>query len=268
MSRTPDLSPWYHHDFDPIAIRIGELALPWYWLVYVAGWFWCAWIAKRCDRGVILVHDKENLRLARDEFLLWGWVAMICGSRIGYILIYNLQFYREHPDQILALWNGGMSFHGGFLGVAMAALIVGRRRGLSGFFLTDPIALAVPWILALGRLANFANGELAGRVTTVPWAIVFRAPFDGAPRHPSQLYEAVSEGLIVGLILFWKRRLWLQTPGLMSFAFTGLYAAARFFVEFTRQPDPQIGLVVGLSMGQWLCLGMIAFAIYGVRRRD
>ena len=267
MANGPDLSPWYHHNLDPIALSIGSVNLPWYWLVYVAGWFWCAWIAKRCDRGAITIHDKANLRLARDEFLLWGWIGLICGARLVYVVIYNPAHYISHPDQLWALWNGGMSFHGGFLGVALAAMIVARRRGISVYILTDPIALAVPWILFLGRIANFANGELAGRVSTLPWAVVFPAPFDGAPRHPSQIYEALIEGLLVGFVLFVKRRAWLQKPGLLSFAFTGLYAAARFFVEFTREPDPQIGLITGLTMGQWLCLGMMTLAIIGIRRR-
>ena len=268
MAHDPDLSQWHHHNLDPIAISMGDIDLPWYWLVYVAGWFWCAWVAKRCDRGASTVHDKANLKLARDEFLLWGWVGLIFGARLAYIIIYHPAFYASHPDQLLALWNGGMSFHGGFLGVAAAALIVARRRGISIYILTDPIALAVPWILALGRLANFANGELAGRISTLPWAVVFPAPFDGAPRHPSQIYEALSEGILVGIILFVKRREWLQQPGLLSFAFTGLYAAARFFVEFTREPDAQIGLMAGLSMGQWLCLAMMTLAIAGIRHRQ
>ena len=268
MNNTPDLSQWYQHNFDPIAFRFGDISLPWYWLVYVLGWFWCAWVAKRCDREAVTHHDRASLASARDEFLLWGWVAMIIGARMAYIVVYNLQFFVSHPDQLMAIWNGGMSFHGGFVGVALAAMLIARRRGISIYLLTDPLALAIPWVLALGRFANFANGELAGRVSTLPWAVVFPAPFDGAPRHPSQIYEALGEGVFVGLILLMKRGDWLPKSGMMSFAFTGLYAAVRFFVEFTREPDAQLGMLAGFTMGQWLCLSMMVIAIIGMRKRQ
>jgi phosphatidylglycerol:prolipoprotein diacylglycerol transferase len=128
------------------------------------------------------------------------------------------------------------------------------------------VAQAVPWILVFGRMANFANGELVGRVSTLPWAVVFPMPFDGAPRHPSQVYEALGEGLLLGVFMYWYRHQLLSRRGYASFTFTGFYAAIRFFVEFTREPDPQIGLIFGLSMGQYLCLAMMIFAIYGVKK--
>lgn len=262
----PDLTNWYHHDLDPIALRLGDIVIPWYWLVYVGGWFWCAWITRKCEPNLPATVNKSELRGAQDAFLLWGWIALLLGARFFYIGFYNFDYYLARPDQVFALWNGGMSFHGGFLGVALSAWIISRSRQISIYTLTDPIALAIPWILMLGRLANFANGELPGRMSTVPWAVVFPAPFDGAPRHPSQLYEAAAEGLLVGLILFSQRSTLLKTSGCASLAFTGLYAAARFFVEFTREPDPQIGFIMGLTMGQWLCMAMMILAIAGIKR--
>ena len=253
----PDLSQWYHHDLDPIAFRIGEASLPWYWLVYLTGWLAVAWALDATESLMAKPADRS----ARSSFLLWGWLGIILGSRLFYVIVYNPSYYLEHPDQIIALWNGGMSFHGGFLGVTIAAICVARKHHLSFFSLTDPVALCIPWILALGRVANFINGELPGRVSNVPWAVVFPAPFDGAPRHPSQLYEALLEGVVVGTALFIFRKKLLSSPGAASLAFTAYYAAARFIVEFTREPDPQIGLLAGLTLGQWLCAGMIMLAI-------
>ena len=263
---SPDLTSWYHHNLNPIAFSFGDVHIPWYWLVYICGWFWCAWVMRRVSiLNNAVAPTETNLEIV-DSFLLWGWISLLVGARLTYILVYNPSHYLAHPDQVLALWNGGMSFHGGFIGVVIAAWVISRKFHISIFTLTDPIALATPIVLAFGRLANFANGELPGRISTVPWAVVFPAPFDGAPRHPSQLYEALGEGVLVAIILFAARRTLLKHPGYMSFAFTGLYAAARFFIEFTREPDPQLGLIAGFSMGQWLCAAMMVIAIVGARR--
>jgi phosphatidylglycerol:prolipoprotein diacylglycerol transferase len=251
------LEQWYHHQLDPIALQVGDAALPWYWLVYLFGWF-AVYGSLRYTKPFM---TKPADQTAQQDFLLWGWLGIIIGSRLMYVLIYNPLHYLEHPTQVIALWNGGMSFHGGFLGIIAAAIYVSKKRDVDFFSLTDPVAFCIPWILALGRLANFVNGELPGRISTVPWAVVFPAPFDGAPRHPSQLYEAILEGIAVGSVLWLSRRKLLSRPGAMSLAFTAYYAAARFVVEFTREPDPQIGLILGLTMGQWLCLGMIVLAI-------
>lgn len=262
----PDLSQWYNHSLDPIAFRVGLVSIPWYWLVYVVGWFWCAYILKKTSREVAGNGDDVHLAACQSDFLLWGWIALILGSRLAYILFYNPIYYLQNPSEVLALWNGGMSFHGGFVGVAIAAWVVSRMRGVSLFALTDPVALAVPWILAFGRMANFANGELVGRISTVPWAVVFPSPFDGAPRHPSQIYEALLEGLLLGVLLFYNRHQLLSRRGYASYAFTGFYAAIRFFVEFTREPDSQLGFILGLTMGQYLCLTMMLFAIAGIKK--
>lgn len=254
---SPDLSPWYHHKLDPIAIRIGTAVLPWYWLVYLMGWMSAAWTLKATRP--LMPHSADDH--AQRDFLLWGWIGLIFGSRLMYVVAYNPEHFLNHPDQILALWNGGMSFHGGFLGLIAAAYGVARKHHISIFSLTDPVALCIPWILGLGRIANFVNGELPGRISEVPWAVVFPAPFDGAPRHPSQLYEAVLEGFLVGLILFSTRKKLLIKPGAMSLAFTAYYATARFIAEYTREPDPQLGYLSGLTMGQWLCIGMLLLAL-------
>jgi phosphatidylglycerol:prolipoprotein diacylglycerol transferase len=259
---TLDLSQWYHHDLNPIAIQWGTVFIPWYWLVYVAGWFWCVWVFKKTKPLMTESADDQS----QSDFLLWGWIALIVGARIVYIVFYNFNYFVEHPDQIFSIWNGGMSFHGGFLAIALTALLISHKKHISVYSLTDPVAMGIPLILALGRLANFANGELPGRISTVPWAVVFPAPFDGAPRHPSQLYEAVFEGVLVGLLLFFNRRRLLAQPGATSLAFTAFYAAGRFIVEFTREPDPQIGLIWGLSMGQWLCVVMLLAAIIAAMR--
>lgn len=252
----PDLSHWYHHNLNPFAVVWGDIRIPWYWLVYVAGWFWCAWSFAKTKSLIKKPADDQTIH----DFLLWGWISLLLGARIIYVLFYNPEYFIRHPDQLASLWNGGMSFHGGFLGIAISALVIARYRKTSLFALTDPVALAIPWILMLGRIANFLNGELPGRISSVAWAVVFPPPYDSEPRHPSQLYEAFAEGLVVGLILFCFRRRLLRTPGMASVAFTASYAMARFMVEFTREPDPQLGLLLGLSMGQWLCVVMMITA--------
>jgi phosphatidylglycerol---prolipoprotein diacylglyceryl transferase len=262
-----DLSRWYHHDLNPIAFTVGSWGLPWYWITYVLGWVVCAWFCYRYDRKVVGFIDRTQLFAARDEFLLWGWVGLMTGARLAYIVVYNPNWYWNHPAEIPALWNGGMSFHGGFVGIILAAYVVSRRRNIDFYLLTDPVAVIIPWILIIGRVSNFLNGELPGRVTTVPWAVVFPPPFDGAPRHPSQLYEAVTEGLVVGLILLLARKKWSLRPGLLSLGFTGMYAGARFLTEFTREPDPQIGLIAGFTIGQWLCVGMMLLVVYTLTYR-
>lgn len=259
------LENWYHHNLNPFAFSINGVAIPWYWLVYVAGWFWCDYIGRKTLLAPTTSNEQTSINAkAFHSFMLWGWIGMLVGARLGYIFLYNLQYYLHQPDQIFAIWNGGMSFHGGLIGVAIAALATSRQRGISIFALTDPIATAMPPVIFLGRLANFLNGELPGRLSTAPWAVVFPAPYDEAPRHPSQLYEACAEGLVVGLVLLYLKGRLTAKPGALSFAFLGLYSIARFFVEFTREPDPQLGLIHGLSMGQWLSMLALSAAIIGL----
>lgn len=262
MTQPIHLDQWYQHNLNPIAFSIGDTHVPWYWLVYVVGWFWCDYAGKKWIQSSSPRSETETLLKAFTHFMLLGWLLLILGARLGYVVFYNLSYYVENPDQILAVWNGGMSFHGGFVGLVIAAVISSKRYKQSIFSLTDPIALTVPIVLFFGRIANFINGELPGRVTTVPWAVVFPSPYNDTPRHPSTIYEALLEGLAISLILFTTRRALAAKPGHLSLAFVALYAAARFIAEFFRAPDPQIGFIYYLTLGQWLSIGMLLLAGY------
>ena len=244
---------------DPVLIEIGPFAIRWYALAYVfsilLGW--------RYTR-VLAAQKLSPLTPAMlDDFVSWAVLGIVLGGRIGYVVFYNAAFYAEHPAQALALWRGGMSFHGGLIGVIIAMAFFARARGLRFFHLADAIAAATPIGLFFGRLANFINGELFGRETEVPWGMVF--PGSGPnPRHPSQLYEAALEGLLLFAILavVAGRFQGLRRPGLISGLFLTGYALCRLTVEFVRQPDQQLGFLVGgATMGQLLSLPMLAFGI-------
>ncbi|MGK9234443.1 prolipoprotein diacylglyceryl transferase [Inquilinus limosus] len=245
--------------FDPVALQIGPVAIRWYALAYIAGfllgWRYALWLTRRTT----LPPD----RLALDDFLTWAVVGTILGGRLGYVLFYNLDEYLKEPLSILEIWHGGMSFHGGFLGVTAAIILFAWRRGFSPLLLGDVVAAAAPIGLFFGRIANFVNGELWGRVTDVPWGMVF--PNAGPePRHPSQLYEAGLEGLLLFLILLplaANPRIRAK-PGLVLGVFAIGYGLSRFLVEFVRQPDAQLGFLwLGATMGQLLSLPMIAAGI-------
>ena len=236
---------------NPVAISIGPFAIRWYALAYIVGlllgWRYCLALASRPPG----LAD----RLAVDDFLVWATLGVVLGGRIGYILFYNLEFYYDHPLQMLYLWHGGMSFHGGFIGVTLAMILFTRLRKIPFFGFADIIAPAVPIGLFFGRIANFINGELYGRPTTVPWAMIF--PHGGpVPRHPSQLYEACLEGIVLFLFLFFaERRGARRRPGILTGYFLSGYAVARIIGEFFRQPDPQIGyLIFGSTEGQLLSI--------------
>lgn len=248
-------------DISPIAFEIGPLVVRWYALAYVAGILvaqrYISWLNGRLLNPIL--SEK-----ARDDLVLYGVVGIILGGRIGYVLFYNLPYYLDNPADMLQVWHGGMSFHGGLLGVLIAFYFFARRFKLRWLQLMDLLAAATPIGLFLGRLANFVNGELYGRVTTAPWGMVF--PHGGPmPRHPSQLYEAGLEGLILGLVLWFlaTRTRALQSRGIIGGVFIGGYGLSRFIVEFFREPDIQLGtFTFGLSMGQLLCLPMIAFGAW------
>lgn len=249
---------------DPVLIELGPLAIRWYALAYVVGLI-AGW------RYVVLLNRRRSGALTDlqvDDLLVWVTFGVILGGRIGYVLFYNLPLYLERPLAALRVWEGGMSFHGGLIGVIAAALIYARRRGVRFFALMDLLAATTPIGLFLGRLANFVNGELYGRPTDVPWAMVF--PTGGPePRHPSQLYEAALEGLLLFALLNWLawRTDALKRPGLLSGVFLLGYAAARAFAELFRTPDAQIGFLAGGStMGQWLSAPMLAIGLYLVWR--
>ena len=258
--------------FDPIAISIGPFAIRWYALAYIVG-IVLGWIyARKILRNEKFWGGPAPITVAQfDDYVLWVTLGIILGGRTGYVLFYNLPHFIAHPLEIFQLWQGGMSFHGGFLGCVVAVLLFGRRNKVPVLSLGD-VTCAVGTIgLLLGRLANFINSELWGRVTDVPWAFVF--PTGGPlPRHPSQLYEAALEGVLLFVVLtLMIRRGALHRPGLIVGTFAIVYGLARIFSEFFREPDPQLGFLWGgLTMGMLLSLPMIAagvaFVLWAVRR--
>ena len=250
-------------DISPIAFEIGPLAVRWYALAYVAGILLAqriiGWVDDRSGNPILT-------KQAREDMILHAVIGIILGGRFGYVMFYNYDYYIDNLDEVLHIWQGGMSFHGGLLGVLVAFWLFARRFKLRWLQLMDRIAVATPIGLFLGRLANFVNGELYGRVTDAPWGIIF--PHGGPlPRHPSQLYEAGLEGLVLGLVLFFlaTRTRALNYIGTTSGVFVLGYALARFTVEFVREPDVQLGfLSLGLTMGQWLCLPMAAVGLWAI----
>ena len=241
------------HSINPLAIDWGWLVLPWYWLIYFFGFLWILWSTHYLRRTLKIKLSPKDL----SDYLQWGWISMFLGARIVYILFYNLDFFLHNPSFIPKIWLGGMSFHGALLGVVTSILLVAKVKKHNFFLFSDILAVTVPFVLIFGRIANFINGELVGRVTDVPWAIIFPR-FGTSPRHPSQLYEALTEGLITFIILWTIRGRVKLNPGLTSSLFLILYGGFRFIVEYFRLPDPQLGIIVfGLSMGQLMCLLMI-----------
>jgi len=246
-------------DIDPIIFRIGPLAVRWYGMMYLLG-FVAAWfIIRRLVRQRSLALNAEGL----SDLLFYGILGVILGGRLGYVLFYNPTFYLRHPLSAFAVWEGGMSFHGGLIGVVVAAVLFCRRRRLPILLTGDILVTAASVGLGLGRIGNFINGELWGRVTDLPWGMVF--PGAGPdPRHPSQLYEAVLEGAVLFTVLWilHRRRV---TAGVPFFTFFLLYGSFRFFVEFFRQPDAHLGFLWGgATMGQLLSLPMILAGLGGL----
>lgn len=255
---------------DPVLIEIGPLAIRWYALAYVAGIFIGWWLLKRLsDKSTPPLLNQKAL----DDIMLYAIFGIILGGRLGYVLFYNLPFYLEHPMMALQIWKGGMSFHGGLLGMILAMLLFCRRFEIPFLKLTDLLAVCAPIGLFFGRIANFINGELWGRASDVPWAMVF--PTGGAvPRHPSQLYEAALEGallfiIMLSLVSLTRAR---EKTGMLSGLFLLGYGAARAFVEQFREPDEQVGFLwQGVTMGQLLSTPMIVgglfLVLYALRKR-
>ena len=258
-----------HPQFDPVAVHLGPLAVRWYGLMYLVGFalFW--WVGRRriAARPEGVWREKDL-----DDALFYGILGTIIGGRLGYVFFYKLGEYLAEPWRMLFVWEGGMSFHGGLIGVIFAMWLFARSRKQDWLAITDFIAPLVPIGLGAGRLGNFINAELWGRPTNVPWAMVF-PNVDALPRHPSQLYELALEGIALFVILSWfsaKPR----PRGAVSGLFLMCYGCFRFAVEFTRQPDSYLGLLaLGLTMGQWLSIPMIAAGAallkwaYGQQRR-
>jgi phosphatidylglycerol---prolipoprotein diacylglyceryl transferase len=246
-------------NIDPVALSLGPFQIRWYALAYLAGFLLGWYYARR----LIMKDEGKGLRptlLDIDDYLPFAVLGVILGGRIGYILFYQAGHYLSHPLEILQVWNGGMSFHGGVLGVIISIIAYAKIKQIPVLRLGDLFAVCCTFGLFFGRMANFINGELFGRVTNVPWAMVF--PDGGAePRHPSQIYEALLEGVVLFLVLRFliNKESIRSKPGIVAGAFLIGYGLIRIFIEFFREPDWHLGFVVSsFSMGQILCLPMIA----------
>ena len=253
-------------EFDPFVINFGGIGIRWYALAYIVGLLGGYWLLRREARQ----HPDAPTTSAPmtvapmtveavDSLLNHVLLGVILGGRIGYVVFYNPTFFLANPVDIIKVWQGGMSFHGGLLGVTAAMWMFARKWRIPVLAVSDRVAMVLPLGLCLGRLSNFINAELYGRVTNLPWGMVFPQS-DGLPRHPSQLYEAGLEGLALGIVMFvgWRRG-WLRVTGTMTAVLLIGYGLARFIVEYVREPDVHLGLVFGLmTMGQILCLPMLA----------
>ena len=257
---------------DPVALALGPFAIRWYALAYVAGILLGWWYSRRLAAAPSLWGDvKRPTATDMDDLIVWVALGVVLGGRIGYVLFYNLSSYLAHPAEIFTVWRGGMSFHGGFLGTVLAIVLFARSRGLHPLAMLDVAAVVTPIGLFFGRVANFVNGELWGRpAPDVPWAVVF--PLGGdVPRHPSQLYEALAEGVVLLIVLSIAVRLWgFRRPGLIGGLFVSGYSLARIACEFFREPDAQLGFLFGhdvgplgggVTMGQLLSVPMAAVGI-------
>ena len=233
------------NNFDPVAFQILSLEIRWYSLSYITGialgWVYCK---KK------LIKDQYILDIF-DDFITYLIIGVILGGRIGYALFYNLRYYLENPIEILMVWNGGMSFHGGLIGIIIASGLFSSKYKVNQFIFLDLVALSAPIGIFFGRISNFINSELYGKATDLPWSVKFIL-VDNIQRHPSQLYEAFFEGIILFIImLYFFKKNYLQNPGKISSLFLIFYSLFRFFVEFFRSPDPQIGyLILNLTLGQ------------------
>ena len=248
-------------DIDPVLFQWGWLIIRWYSLAYIFGLLGAWGLARKMSK----VANSPFTVLKIDDFLLWATIGVVVGGRLGYVLFYNFRYFMEFPLQILYVWQGGMSFHGGLLGVIFATLLFAYKKQIPILSIADILVCVAPVGLFLGRLANFVNGELYGRVSqAVPWVVIFPEGGD-LPRHPSQLYEAGVEGLFLFVVLnslWWFFPRFRRRPGFFTGLFFLLYGLGRFGLEYFREPDAQLGLLIAdLSMGQLLCIPMILFGI-------
>ncbi|WP_259780907.1 prolipoprotein diacylglyceryl transferase [Aestuariispira ectoiniformans] len=258
------MGPYMFPDIDPIALDLGIVQIRWYALAYITGLVFGWWYAMRVAKSAPNVITPKHV----DDFMVWAVVGVIIGGRLGHVLFYYPSYYLSNPIEILKVWEGGMAFHGGLIGVIVAMILFARKYGFSVFYLSDLVSVVAPVGLFFGRIANFINQELWGRVTDVPWAVIF--PRAGPePRHPSQLYEAGLEGLIPFLILMamlhWGKARY--RPGLLTGAFTALYAIGRIIGETVREPEVFIdALPFATTYGQWLSLPMLFFGLFLMAR--
>jgi len=253
---------WVHPQFDPIAIKLGPLAIHWYGLTYLAAFGMFLWLANlRVAQRQFA--DTGWSRKDVDDILFFGVLGVVLGGRLGYVLFYKPDYYAHNLLEVFAVWKGGMAFHGGLLGVIAAMAILAKMRGRRFFEVTDLIAPCVPTGLAAGRMGNFINGELWGRVAdpSVPWAMVFPQSGSPLPRHPSQVYQFLGEGLLL-FVLLWLYARQPRKTGQVSGMFLIGYGIFRFIAEYFREPDDFLGLrALSLSQGQWLCVPMVAAGV-------
>ena len=245
------------NNFDPVAIQIFSLEIRWYSLAYIFGILF-AWIY--CKK--ILIKDK-NTSILFDELISYLIIGIILGGRLGYVLFYNSKYYLDNLVEILMIWQGGMSFHGGLLGVLIATIFFSKKHNVNKYIFLDLISASAPIGIFLGRISNFINSELYGRETDVLWSVVFKK-VDNISRHPSQIYEAILEGLILFFIIFlYTKKNYLLKPGLISSLFLIFYSLFRFIVEFYIVPDQQLGFIfLSLTMGQIISLIFFCFGFY------
>ncbi len=246
------------NNFDPIAFQVFSLEIRWYSLAYIVGLL-LGWIY--CKTFLIIDKDKKN---QFDDYITYIIIGIVVGGRLGYVFIYNPSYYLENLNEILMIWNGGMSFHGALLGIVLTTILFCKKNKINIFYYLDLVALSAPIGIFLGRVANFINSELYGRETDIIWSVKF-IQIDNLNRHPSQIYEAIFEGIILFILLNLFHHKITKKNGLVSSLFVMLYSLFRFFIEFTREPDSQIGLIIfNMSMGQiisviFFIIGMILF---------
>ena len=245
------------NNIDPVALQFFSLEIKWYSLAYIFGilfgWLYCKKI----------LANNQKLLFLFDDLLTYIIAGIIIGGRLGYVLIYNLEYYLKNIFEIFMIWNGGMSFHGGLIGVLVAVTIFSKKHKIDSFIFLDLISLAAPIGIFLGRFANFINSELYGRETDVAWSVKF-ITIDNISRHPSQIYEAIFEGFILFMLLnFFYKKNYLDKPGLISSIFLIFYSIFRFVLEFFRVPDSQLGfLIFQLTLGQLISVFFLIFGIY------
>ncbi|HMN83247.1 MAG TPA: prolipoprotein diacylglyceryl transferase [Burkholderiaceae bacterium] len=256
-----------HPNFDPVALQIGPVAIRWYGLMYLVAFVLFFVLGRYRLRQPQFVEQSGLTPRMLEDVLFYGALGVVLGGRLGYVLFYKPAHFLSHPLEIPMVWQGGMSFHGGLLGVIVALAWFARRHRLAFFQVMDFVAPLVPLGLAAGRLANFINGELWGRASSLPWAMVFPQAGDNVARHPSQLYQFAGEGVLLFLILWiWSAR--PRARGAVSGLFLVGYAMLRFLAEFAREPDAFLGLLTfGFTMGQLLCIPMFLFGLWLLLRR-
>lgn len=257
---------WSYPQFDPVLISLGPLKIHWYAISYLVGIGLVWWTLGRRGPAARPAWSAEQL----SDALFYGVLGVILGGRIGYMVFYGWQGLLDNPLNLFKVWQGGMSFHGGLLGVLIAMYVYGLRNGRSFFSVTDYIAPSIPLALGCGRIGNFINGELPGRITEVPWAVIY--PGESVGRHPSSLYQAFAEGVVLFALLWWfsrRPRPQMAVSGMFLMGYGGL----RFITEFFRQPDSHLNFIAfnWMTMGQILCLPMLAlglsFIVYGYRHQ-